>query len=341
MPGKIKVGIVGCGQIARVSHLPGFNEIRDAEVSALYDVKAKPAGKCRDGFVPNAEVFTNFERFLDSGLDAVSICTPTVYHCEQTLAAFSKGLHVLCEKPISTDLKNATRMVNAARRAGKVLHINHSMRYNPLHSTVAKLIESGKIGKVLHMRCIRASDENPADKRGWSPGSKWFLSKKQGGGVLLDIGIHMVDLFKWFGGEVSQIAGDVRSLSPEMTADDSAVGLFKFANKATGVIELKWNFKTRVTEVEIYGTKGSIRYASNPPAIEVLPPAASKRKPRTIKPKSRAEVESSFQRFISAVKGKTETLTPGEQGRDALALCEAIQRSSESGKFEKVKKWKR
>ena len=339
MPKKIRVGVIGCGKIARVSHIPKFQGLREVEVASLFDVNRAAAEGCKAELAPKAEVFDDLDAFLDSGLDAVSVCTPSVFHCDQTIAALKKGLHVLCEKPMAPDLERATKMVKAAKKAGKVLQINQSLRYNATYVAMADAVAKGKIGDLIHMRCIRAAATDPSQPGGWSPGAKWFASKDHGGGVLLDIGIHMADLFKWYGGPVSEVAGDVKSRADNMTADDSVAAVFRFANGvATGSIELYWHLPAGAGMLEIYGTKGAIRHGFAGADIEWLPPRGSKRKAAIIAPKK--GVRDSFQSFVRAIQGKAPTPTPGELGRDALALCDAIRRSSDAGEFVKVKTWK-
>jgi UDP-N-acetylglucosamine 3-dehydrogenase len=333
---RIRVGIAGCGKIARHSHIKGFNSLRGVEVSALYDVDPDKAKECGGGAAPGAKIFADFEEMLDSGIDAVSICTPTVFHHEQAMAALNKGLHVFCEKPMALNLNQAGMMVNASRKSGSVLHINQSLRYNPVYITIGKLVEKGKIGPLQHMRCIRGAKSNPASPGGWSPGAGWFVSKSWGGGVLLDIGIHMADLFSWYGGEVSEIAGDVKNLPGPDGASESAAAVFRFKSGATGVLELKWNLGTGVNMLEVYGTKGMARLGFSDGLVEIIPAGKSPREAEAVEPPKR--VKNSFQSFAGAVRGENASGTPGELGRDALALCEAIQKSSDTGRFVKVAK---
>ncbi len=339
MPKKVRVGIAGCGNIAVRSHIPAFKSIKNVEVCSLYDVSGKKAAECGSSCAPGAEAFTDFTKFLNSGLDAVSVCSPTVFHYEQTMSSFRKGLHVFCEKPMADTLEKASRMISASRRAGKVLHINQSLRYTPSYLTLGELIKKGKIGDLQHMRCIRASAGDPSSPGGWAPGSSWFRSRKQGGGVLLDIGIHMADLFRWYGGPVDEIAGDVRSLAPGLSASGSAAAVFRFRSKATGVLELKWGLGVDVSLLEIYGTEGALRMGFNGADIQHIPSGGTN-KAEVIKPKQAERVKNSFECFIRAARGGLSSPTPGELGRDALALCAAIQESSDSNRFVKVRKWK-
>lgn len=333
----IRVGIIGCGRIARESHLPRFLALPGVKVAALYNRHRGKAEACRRDLAPDAATFSDLDRFFATGLDAVSICTPTALHYEQTMAALAQGCHVLCEKPMALDTTRAGRMVTAARKAGRILQINQSLRYHPVYIGVAALIAKGRVGQPLHIRCIRATAGNPSTPGGWAPGSTWFLSKKYGGGVLLDIGVHMADLLQWYGGRVVEVAGDVGVRTPGVTAPERAVAVFRFAGGATGVLELHWNMRSNANLLEIYGTEGALRLGYNPPWIEWTPPAGRPGKTRRIAPKPRERVPDSFACFLRAVRGRAPSPTPGELGYDALALCEAVERASRSGRFVKVK----
>ncbi|HEO71179.1 MAG TPA: Gfo/Idh/MocA family oxidoreductase, partial [Candidatus Hydrogenedentes bacterium] len=126
MANHIRVGIIGCGKIAHVDHVPGYLLAKGAKVVSLFDVKPKQVEALRQAFHLDAESYQDFDAFLGSGIDAVSICTPNYLHYPQVMAALKAGLHVLCEKPMAATTAEASRMVHAARKAGNVLQINQT-----------------------------------------------------------------------------------------------------------------------------------------------------------------------------------------------------------------------
>jgi len=333
MAGQIRIGVVGCGKIAKVTHVPRFNAVRGAEVVALCDSDAKRMKALQTEHAPDAELFTDFGKLLRSGLDAVSICTPNDLHRPMTVAALRAGLHVLCEKPMAGTLADANRMIAAAEKAGKVLHINQSLRYHPLYVTVADLVHKGRIGRPIHVRCIRAGGRRP--DKGWSPGARWFVSKEHQGGLVLDIGIHMADLLKWIGGDIVQVAALVDTRTRGIDVPDNVSALFRFADGGTGVLELSWTLPAGGGLLEIYGAEGRIRMGFSEQPIELT--RTGGKTPRTTFPRLKAGVRNSFQCFIDAVKGRAPSPTPGELGRDALALCDAMVKSGERRTFVKVR----
>ncbi len=166
---KVRVGIAGCGKIARTGHVPGIQSSDAGTVSALCDTDINRAKALRDDQAPGAEVFSSLDDMLQAEIDAVCICTPNNLHYPMTMKALEAGLHVLCDKPIAAELPEATRMVEAAKDAGKTLHINQSLRYHPMFVTIAQLINEGAIGELIHLRCIRGAPQTP--DRGWSKGA--------------------------------------------------------------------------------------------------------------------------------------------------------------------------
>ncbi|MBN2308478.1 MAG: Gfo/Idh/MocA family oxidoreductase [Candidatus Hydrogenedentes bacterium] len=335
MPKQIRVGIIGCGRIADVTHVPGYKSAKGVKIVSLMDIKKSQIAKLKElqGLDDVAE-FTNLDKFLASGLDAVSICTPNSLHYGQTLAALKAGMHVMCEKPMAATLPETTRMIAAAKKAGKVLQINQSLHYLPLYQKIAELVAEGEIGTPMHVRCIRTGATTP--DKGWSPGARWFVQKKFQGGLILDIGVHMADLMKWVVGEVDEVAAYVDTRTPRIDVPDNVCATMRFKNGATGVLELSWSTPCGASTFEVYGTKGTLRQGSSAARPLELSKAGAN---RVLYPKLRARVKNSHQCFADAIRGKGASPTPGELGRDAIALCDAIAKSGESGKFVKVAKF--
>ena len=329
---KVKVGICGCGTVARLSHARSFQEMPDTEVVAMYDIKKALAVALAESFAPDARICKSLDEFVNSGIDAAGVSTPNDAHYPCAMAALKAGLHVLCEKPITGTLPEATRLISAAKKARRVLHVNQSFRFMQLYQSVKKVIDDGKIGDVIHVRCLRAGANAP--DKGWSPGSKWFVQKKHHGGVILDHGVHMADVMEWLGGEVDSIAADCRTRRPDINVVDNVSAVFRYKNGATGVLEMSWTRPNGGGALEIHGTKGSISQDLFGGGFEIIIPGKKPTQPKLV-----AEPPSSHRCFIDNITKKIKTPSPGELGRDALALCDAIARAGKSGKFEKVKRY--
>jgi len=329
MSDVLRVGIVGCGMIAKKNHLPGFRSAGGWKVTALCDVlPERMAEKAEEFDLQDAARFEKDTDLFASGLvDAVAICTPNDCHFPQTMAACKAGLHVLCEKPMAGSLAQCTQMIEAAKQAGVVLQINQSIRYSAPYRTIVDKVKEGAIGEPFHIRCIRAGNGTP--NKGWSPGADWFVQKKHEGGMLVDIGIHMADLMRQVMGPATKVAGLVDTRLPDIDVPDNISALYRYANGGTGVLELSWTLPGGAGFLEIYGTKGRIRMGFKGNIVELWQDGAEGGE-TTLAAVPQPNSQTVFAR---AIKGEEPSWTPGEYGRRALALCLGAQESSESGKW--------
>lgn len=321
----LRIGIAGCGKIARVLHAPGLNEEPGVEIVALMDPEESRVLGLAQEQAPAATICRSFEELLAVDLDAVCICSPNHLHAPQTLAALDAGLHVLCEKPLAGTLADGRRMVASAGEKGLILHVNHSLRYVPLYQTLARLVTEGAIGEVQHVRCLRASGKSP--DQGWSPGASWFVSKKAQGGLLLDIGIHMLDVMSWLAGPPVQVSGMLQTRQEGIDVPDNVRALISYQGGASGVLELSWTFPVGGGLLEVYGTEGTLRVGFGDEAIACLTPDG------TTYPEVPESAPSSFHAFVQAVRTGQPSPTSGELGLQALAVCSAVIESHETGRF--------
>ena len=335
----LRVGILGCGKIAHEDHTPGLIGVKGARIAALCDINPEQMEKLAEKYgLKDAVRFTDPAAYLKSGLiDATVICTPNKLHKQMTLDALKAGLHVLCEKPMAATSAEATKMIEAAKAAGKVLQINHTLRYWPPYIAIAELARRGAIGKLVHLRCLRAGGTSP--DVGWSPGAAWFVSKEWEGGIVLDIGVHMAEVMRWAAGPVSELVAVTTTRAKKIDVPDNASVILKFESGATGVLELSWTIPIGANYLEIYGEKGTLRlgFSSGLP-LELIKPGKDGAQ-EILYPELPTRGRNSQQAFYDAVRGKCMTATPGELGRDAVALCEAIIKSGETGKFVAVKQF--
>ena len=143
----IKVGLIGCGKIGQVRHLPEYAANPDCTITALYDINLERAKELAAKY--GATAYDSVEALLASDVEAVSICSSNTSHAEITIAALKAGKHVLCEKPMATTLEDSEEMVKVAKETGKRLMIGQNQRLAGAHKKAKELIDSGAIGKVL------------------------------------------------------------------------------------------------------------------------------------------------------------------------------------------------
>ena len=188
---EIKVGIIGAGGIAGGKHLPGHRNVEGVSIIAVCDIDQQRA----ENFAKQHEikhVFTDYNELVAMPeLDAVSVCTPNNFHAPPSIAALEAGKHVICEKPIAGNAIDGQAMVDAQKASGKVLQIGLQSRFNAGARTLRKLYDDGFFGDIYYARAM-------AMRRRGVPASPSFITKSiAGGGPLIDIGVHILDVLLW------------------------------------------------------------------------------------------------------------------------------------------------
>lgn len=270
---KLKVGIIGCGGIANQKHLPALTAQSElCEIVALCDIIEERAIKAKEQYAPDAKVYVDYKELLkDESIDVVHVCTPNVAHCPITVAAFEAGKNVMCEKPMAATTEDAEKMMDAWKKSGKKFTIGYQNRFRKDTQTLHKACEAGDLGDIYFAKAH-------AIRRRAVPTWGVFPDKsKQGGGPLIDIGTHALDITLWMmdNYEVESVTGSVFEKlghRPEATegnmfgpwdpekyeVEDSAFGYIKMKNGATIFLESAWaiNMKdNREAATTLCGTK--------------------------------------------------------------------------------------
>lgn len=188
-----RAGIVGCGFIANNKHLPALKKLSDRiELVAFCDIRQERAQKaCKEYGAPGAQVFTDYRKLLEQELEIVYVLTPNHMHCEITVAALEAGKHVLCEKPMALNTAQAQQMLDASRRCGRRLYIGYQYRYQPQSQYLYRLAHSGALGEIY------MAQANAVRRRGVPTWGVFLDKRQQGGGALIDIGTHALDMALW------------------------------------------------------------------------------------------------------------------------------------------------
>ena len=186
----LRVAIIGCGGIANGKHMPALEQIKEVQMVAFCDIIEERAQKAAGQFgVEGAAVYTDYREMLEKEkLDVVHICTPNKSHADIAVAALEAGCHVMCEKPMAKTVADAQRMVDAAKRTGKKLTIGYQNRFRPDSIYLHKACRRGDLGDIYYAKAH-------AIRRRAVPTWGVFLNEEeQGGGPLIDIGTHALDL---------------------------------------------------------------------------------------------------------------------------------------------------
>lgn len=247
----LRVAIVGAGGISQ-RHFEGYG-LAGCDVVAFADPSETVRAVREQEW--KARGYADAIELLDTEKpDAISICTPNAYHAPVAIAAMQRGIHVLCEKPLSLDLNACQQMIDAAKQYGVVLQTGHHLRSSPLVATAKALMDEGRIGEVTFMRLRQAHDWGGAAQVRGVFGSR----EASGGGTLLDNGCHMMDLARHFGGDVSSLYAQMRTLKFEIEVEDTSLVSLNFASGALGSVENAWTAVGWEESFYVYGTKGAL-----------------------------------------------------------------------------------
>ncbi|MBC7765593.1 MAG: Gfo/Idh/MocA family oxidoreductase [Hyphomonadaceae bacterium] len=268
----LKVGIIGCGGIANNKHLPGLKSCENILLVAFCDIVIDRAQKAKEEYgTEDAKVYTDYRELLeDKSIDVVHVLTPNISHAEISIAAMEADKHVMCEKPMAKTSKEARAMVEAQKKTGKLLTIGYQNRFRADSTYLKSVCEHNELGDVYFAKAH-------AIRRCAVPTWGVFLDEEaQGGGPLIDIGTHSLDLTLWFLNkyDVKYVVGNTyhklgKKPSPHNTfgewnaedfnVEDSAFGFITMKDGTTIVLESSWALHTLQTGeaiVTLCGTEG-------------------------------------------------------------------------------------
>ncbi|PJK18230.1 Gfo/Idh/MocA family protein [Mycolicibacterium goodii] len=346
-PRNLRVGVVGCGGISR-NHLTAFGSVEGAEVVAVCDIDLEKARATAEKFsVPCA--YRSTEEVLGHGVDLVSVCTPHPTHEDAVLAAAAAGVHVLCEKPIATDLVAAERMVRACDDAGVKLGVFLQRRFWPEAQRMRTALKAGELGTPILGECTVLL-ERTTDYYAEAPWrGKWATC---GGGVLMTQAIHHLDLLQWLIGDVAEVYGRVATFrhSDHIEVEDSAVATLFFTSGAMATLQASTavnpslGAQVRVTtssgasvqltefpegtdgRMDIWAKDGRIR-SEHPFPASADPHVVLADVNRRLMPHHTAQVAD----FVAAVRSGQPPAVCGEDATRALRTLLAIYESSRTG----------
>jgi predicted dehydrogenase len=266
-----KVGVIGCGKIAQVRHIPEYAENRQVELAAYYDLNIDRARKIAQKY--GGKVYSSVAELLaDPTIDAVSVCTANTSHAEISIAALKAGKHVLCEKPMATTLEHCEAMVKTDRETGKFLMVGQNQRLARQHVKAKELIQEGLIGEIVSFRTTFGH----GGPETWSidPGKNvWFFDKNKAAlGVMADLGIHKTDLIHFITGQtVVETTARLVTLDKHdasgnlISVDDNAFCIYRLSGGAMGTMTASWtHYGAEDNSTVFYGTKGIMRIYDDP-----------------------------------------------------------------------------
>lgn len=341
-----KLGIIGAGGISEV-HLAAIKEEPRAQAIAIADVHEETARMRAERYgIPH--VYTDYREMLKrDDLDAVILCVPNFLHTPVALEALAANKHVLCEKPMALNAAQAQKMLAAAQQCGKVLMVGQNNRFRGESMLLKRLVDKGKLGRVYHV------------KTGWVrrngiPGwGSWFTSmEKAGGGPLIDIGVHVLDLTLWligyprpvtvFGQTYSVFGPKKKGLFGWGTVNDRgmfdvedlAVAMIKFENGTTLILDVSWaaHIEKDRAYVQLYGEEGGATMDFGAGKVTLFHEEAGVPVDSVLYAGRQNDRLRLLQNFLDAVEEKAEPICRPEQGVYIHRILDAIYTSSRTGK---------
>lgn len=252
---KVRWGVIGAGGIADRRTIPGIMLAENAELTAVMEINMEVAEKIRTKY--NAKrAYDNVDDLLaDSEIDAVYIASPVIYHKEQAIKAANAKKHILIEKPVALSIKEGEEVAKICKQEGVLIASGFMMRFHAYHKKMKEIVESGKLGKVVSCR---------GQLTCWYPDmpGNWRQQKStSGGGALMDMGVHCIDLIQYItGGKARKVAAFTGTKTFNYEVEDSASVIFEMDNGAYGYVDTNSNIPDAAAKcrLEIYGTKGSM-----------------------------------------------------------------------------------
>jgi predicted dehydrogenase len=320
MPDRLRLGLVGVGPVVERYHLRavrGVPELQPVGVVDINEARARQFAE-RQGF----PLSTTRLQDLFGKVDLAIVALPNGAHASVACELLSNGIHVLCEKPMARNVRECQAMIEAARSGSAQLCIGHNRRFRNNVTLAKRLMEKGIVGEVLH---IEAEEGSPAD---WSRSSAYFDPVQAGGGVLIDVGIHSIDLIRWLVGEFREV--EYYGNGTITTVESEAELRFRMANGAEGKL-LASRTRDLQQHIRIMGSGGyldiglwsdNLRMRSNKgKAFQQLPyldAYVSRRPPQD------ASFVLQLSNLVNAIRGEEKLLVDGFEG---MAAVEVVTRA--------------
>lgn len=342
---KWRIGIAGAGGIA-AAHLDAIREEPRAEAVAIADAW-RPAAEEKAGVYGIARVYDDYQTMLhDQEVDVVIICLPNHLHAPVSLEALSAGKHVLCEKPMAMNSQEAAEMKARAEQAGRVLMVAQNNRFRGDAQLLKQLVDNSKLGRIYHAKTgwVRRSGIP-----GWG---SWFTTKEHaGGGALIDIGVHMLDLTMWLMGSprpVSVFGQTYAEFGPRhkglsawgrkneqgcFDVEDFATALIRFEDGSTLSLDARWAAYQEKEQayVHLFGSEAGATFDFFEDRLTLYHDEDGLAADTSIATPQHNERVLLLAHFLDVLEKKTASICPPEQSVAVTHILEAIYESARTG----------
>lgn len=355
MSKTLKIGIIGCGGIANGKHLPALSSFKEVELVAFCDIIEEKAVEAAKKFgTADAKTYTDYKELLkDKSIDVVHVLTPNKSHSFISVDAMEAGKHVMCEKPMAKTYTDAQKMLEASKRTGKKLSIGYQNRNCSDNLYLKEVCDNGELGEIYYAKAH-------AIRRRAVPTWGVFLNEEeQGGGPLIDIGTHALDLTLWMmnnykpksvKGTIYKKLGKQRNSGnawgdwnpDEFTVEDSAFGFITMENGATIVLEASWALNTLDVGEAKTTLCGTLAGADTKDGLKIN--RIEHNKMVVVKPETQSGGVAFYEgvsnephilearRWIDCILNDTEPFVKPEEAIVVTQVLEAIYESAKTGK---------
>ncbi|MGH7179594.1 MAG: Gfo/Idh/MocA family protein [Tepidisphaeraceae bacterium] len=343
MAKPFKVGFIGAGGIA-LMHMQYLKKIDGVGIAAASDVSAAALERARDEYaIPS--IYADHREMLkkEADLDAISVCTPNGLHARNTIDALEAGKHVMVEKPMAMSATEAQSMNDAAKRANKKLIVGFQYRFDPKSRMIHDQISSGAFGKVMYVRC------QALRRRGIPNWGVFGRKDLQGGGPMIDIGVHVLEMAHYMIGSPNPVSAtgntwtffgnkpsDTSCMWPNWdhktySVEDMAAGMVRFDNGAILTIEASFvaHIEKDIWNVNVMCEKGGANWETG----QIFADYAKQQMNMTPGHVDRPDIfEAKMRHFVDVCRDGKENVSPGEHGMMVQKMLDGVYASAEKGR---------
>jgi predicted dehydrogenase len=331
---KTRIGVIGLGSVAQLVHLPNLVKIKNAEITAVAEVNKSRLNSVADKYGIKKR-YSDYTQLLNNEeIDAVIIATPTNLHKQMAIDCLTAGKDVLVEKPLARNSTEGKEIIDCAKKHKKKLMVGMNLRYRPDSMLIRSLIDAGEIGDPFYIKCSWIRKQ--------SSSQKWFNKREEaGGGVILDLGINLVDLALWLADCPKAFSISTKNYHHRSkNLEDTSISLIRCEKSITINIEASWILAEQKDTfyTNVYGTKGSIR--ANPfKLIKVLDDEQIDLGSTFVETPAEAFKKSylnELKSFIGAIRGLNPVFSSGDEALQLLKIAESMYLSAEKDQEIKI-----
>jgi predicted dehydrogenase len=321
---RLNVSIIGAGAVSEILHLPALTKLPSVCIYSLVDKNKQRADEMAHRFCLN-RVLTNYEEVYDE-TDIALVALPNHLHAKITSDFLENNVNVLCEKPMATTVSDCQIMIDAAQKSKAKLMIGHNKRFMSNVAFAKKLIDAGSLGNIMEYQC------NVGAKFKWPTQSGFYFKKGEaGGGVLIDMGVHIIDMFLWFFGDIANLRYSAKDLMGKGVEDNVSIS-FVHKNSVKGHLTLS---RTEVLENKmlVKGTHGWLKIDIFDATFLEFESKRSKASSNfgklNVKTKGNDTYRDQIAHFVECINSDKEPLITGEDG---MKVIEVVQRCYQQAK---------